>query len=300
MLKLRTWWLWATAVFLLSGQLHAQVRPLVNRAVEECNLEYLQAIKPTTAEITYLTLHGLQKVLDALYEMDQAELTTAALLRESKAGRIVMAEQSTQALQIQSQRKTAATHLRDQCWNFVDGVKSSSNDLGAGLLKISYVEKGAVYMVSDIVEKLIRKGASVDMTITLNSGSIETKSSLFPRLVEYLSVLPNTIDTFANIKSQRQLALTQLLVAHIAKPTTLDAHASVFDVRVSANSFGPTALGYAVMAGNDAMINLLLDSGADLMVLNPGGRSGPNAGKSLVDLYTGKEMGVVKRLMMRK
>lgn len=283
----------------LSANAWVAMRPLVQRSANECNATYLDAIKPTREEAAGLFHEAIAQTIDAFYEIQQAEFQLDFYGRNKTLGQQAYDEIAL----ILKAKITAATSKRDRCWKYAGGLNPSLESLNASLLQVAWNGKG-LHMTPALVTKLLRQGATVDAILNkepevgpLNTPSehsrrldIPYKGALFPiifRGAMQASGWSVSTDEFTVLDKKRRLELARQFIANIKNPTTINSRAG--DQRI-----GPTALAFAVVEGNDDFINLLLDSGADPLLQNQAGQYHLN--QSLIDLYTGKDADVIKRL----
>lgn len=278
-----------------SASAWSQVRPLIKKSAEECNPTYLEAIKPTPEETDKIFAIAIRSIFQSLYKRENLNNIIAGSERNVRIGAVNREFQEKEIVLPALQRIKETDDQIDQCWTYANGLKPSQEALNRALLYTA--NQGKDYrMTIGLVGRLVKKGASIDGSLPnsteLFTGLFFDRSSgaLFPLMVNGLmegKPAGYYTEEQSRQRLEQRLDFIRILIAKMTRPSTINSRA--VDTRT-----GPTALEYAVIAGNDQVINLLMDSGADPRIVRLGDKGKPE--KTLIDLYGGKDMNVVKRL----
>lgn len=283
------------AIAISSASAWSQVRPLIKKSAEECNPTYLEAIKPTPEETDQIFAIAIQSIIQSLNKREGLSLIIAGSERNIKIGAVSRDYEEKEILPQTLQRIKETDDQIDQCWTYANGLKPSHVALNRALLFT--IKQGKDYrMTIGLVGRLVKKGASIDDSLPISTALFaelfydKSSGALFPLMINSL-VEGRPAGYYTEEQSRQRLEqrldFIRILIAKMTRPSTINSRA--VDTRT-----GPTALEYAVIAGNDQVINLLMDSGADPRIVRLGDKGKPE--KTLIDLYGGKDMNVVKRL----
>jgi len=288
----------------------AEVRPLINQAVRTCQKSYLDAIKPTPVEITFSLERSLTSVTqsheNALNIFSEIE-SRDKFFKENPVDRMWGKNLINQYIGVTRPKKveelTKELSIRNTCWEFFKSIKGTQTDYN---LLISHL--GGYALSPFLLNELSSRGGSLYYQFNEKGlvmlNPIDKKRAILPTntsTVFYLTMLNLLKESKINENTSRSKFATYLI--SILKNQKLinerGYRGTEYTSRGMSLSYQDyTLLTHAIKTGDDFIINLLLDSGADPKLTSTEGNHDGSSRKIItpIDIYLGNDPAIVKKL----